>query len=982
MIEKSHDVIMVTYYWQLGSTGSFASPDNKMPTPNFFRTSFMYRILTLFFVLSLAPIACAQNSTITAEQPPLNQGSSQEKSIEFSFDKADWKDVVPWFAEQAGFSWQSISEWPEGTFTLTDNQKYSPMEALDQLNYALRLRKPAYTIIRNRNQLILTEASSPLPAELIATVTPTELDQRGEYEIVRCKFSLGDIDISTIEADLRQSISPQYQKFAKSLPSTNQFYARETGGNLRKVRDTIFAMIASKATSLSNYTLKHYDPEQFLIISRRLLGIPEGGYERDDKSLVLSIDPSSDRFILKGTPKAIEEFKAIAAQIDVTPDEQETNTERPYLDSHPVFTDSEVAFKVIQTMLDGTDATVGQDQISGAIILRGRKEHHQRVKDSLATLRGDSGTTKIVQLEHSSASTILSAVRDLMNLSTASTEGPQQGPKMLANTVQNYIVIRGTPAEIFDVSQMITQLDQQQRLDPNRVRRPTRVIKMPPGKRDDLLESAPDLMRATGKRNPIRIIMPEDRNRSGRGFNRFGAPGSDTKALPQSAPAPHDGTSLVDPNGDVGPHRGPSQISAAATSALLNFALTSLVTYQPQDNGGSNSNSNQSDDSEPSSVPGSPIVIKGTAFGILIESDDLDALDDLEAILLSEAGEEGTDQGLTVFYLKYQKAASIKSVLDNMFGLGGSEGGAGGGDLLSGIVGNAVGEGAGDLLSGVLGGGGSSSPGAVVTLEGDVQIGMYTQLNLLYISGATQSDLNIIQDAIDTFDQPSPPQAPELAGQFYSIQVQHRDPEEVLERVQNLLADYIQSTEQPQQNQGNGGGNPEQAVKALRNLSGGNGNRQGGKGSQEEVPKVRLDLDKKTGKILLTGPEFIYLQVKELVENIDQPNVEKPQASRILPSGSAPEAILKALLEQFGGKLKMLDAADSANDGTKSNANQASGNQTSNAGQDQTDRERERADLIRNIRNQAQAGQRGGRGGGGRRGNGGGQRGGQRGGDQ
>ena len=121
--------------------------------------------------------------------------SQPPAAIQFSFNNADWKDVVPWFAEQTGYSWQKISDWPEGTFTLIGNQKYSPLEALDQLNYALRLRKPRYTIIRNRNQLILTEESGALPAELIDTVTPDQLDQRGEYEIVRCRFSLGDVNV-------------------------------------------------------------------------------------------------------------------------------------------------------------------------------------------------------------------------------------------------------------------------------------------------------------------------------------------------------------------------------------------------------------------------------------------------------------------------------------------------------------------------------------------------------------------------------------------------------------------------------------------------------------------------------------------------------------------------------------------------------------------------------------------------------------------
>ena len=91
--------------------------------------------------------------------------------------------------------------------------------------------------------------------------------------------------------------------------------------------------------------------------------------------------------------------------------------------------------------------------------------------------------------------------------------------------MQNYIVIRGTPAEIFEVTEMIAKLDNAAQLDPDRTRTNTRIIKMDPGKRDELLDSAEDYLRATGKKNPIKLIMPEDRKRR----RRFGAPGSDSR---------------------------------------------------------------------------------------------------------------------------------------------------------------------------------------------------------------------------------------------------------------------------------------------------------------------------------------------------------------------------------------------------------------------------------------------------------------------
>ena len=961
----------------------------------------MLRTLTLLLFVCLAPTAIGQ--------------VSNERTIQFSFEKADWKDVIPWFAEQAGFSLQPISDWPESTFTLSDDQKYTPMEALDQLNYALRLRKPPYTIVRNRNQLILTEASEGLPEELIETVRPDQLDQRGAYEIVSCQFSLGDVLLIDVEEDLRGLLSQKYQQYSRSLIAANEFHARDTGANLRKVRDVIKKMTQRKATATATYIVKHYDPEEFMNIVRRLLGIEEGLYDRNDGSLVVSIDSSNNRMILKGTPTSIEDFKRVAATVDVPTSEQEVSLERSLLKKYPVLTDPEIAMQVIQTMLDGTDATVGQDESSGAIILRGRKEHHQIAEETIATLRGELGTTEIVRLQNASASSVLSAVQTLMNLSATTTAENPSGPKLLANTVQNYIIVRGTPAEIFEITQMIKQLDQAQQLDPDRVRTNTRIFKLPPAKRDDLLEGLEDYWPATGRQNRLRIIMPEDRKSSIDSINRFSTPtqpqpsarpdGSNTR--PAGSNTRSEGANTrVEPTPRLHcPSDQRTSMSAwdghqvGLSSALVNLFSTSFLAYCPQDDitSPSGPSTNSRDRYVPvaprESVPGAPIMIKGTAFGIVIESDDLDALDDMESLLNQEIGEEGSDQGLTVYYLKYQQSTSIKAALDTMFGLDGGSGGGAGGDLLGGIIGNVAGGGAGDAIGSLLGGG-TSSAGAVIKLEGTVQIADYPPLNLIYVSGATRSDLQTITDVIDTFDRPSPPQNPELIGQFYSIQVRYRDPEQVLTTIKNLMADYIAADASPQRGSEDGGGRrgngSEQVARIVRSVTG--GDEEGGGGAvAQELPKIRLDLDLGTDQILVTGPEFIYQQIKSLVLLIDTPIIDTPKTTHVLPSGSVTPSTLRIIQEQFGSKIvtvsEQVDAAAQNAAGAEARA-QTGAQQSSQAGVSAAARERETqnrraAQLLRTLRQNGggqtdRRQQGGGQRGGGQRGQrGGGQRGGR-----
>ena len=921
-------------------------------------------ILRIISFTAITFIVCSVNLLAQSDflaEATQEETNDQERIVQFSFEKADWSDVIPWFAEQTNYSWQPISQFPEGTFTLFSDKKYTPIEALDQLNYALRLQEPQYTIIRNRDQLILTEASSPLPVELIPKVSVEELDQRGDYEVLSCQFELGDVSVFDAEEDLMVSISEKYSQFAKILPVSNEFYARGTGADLKKVRDTIRTMTQRKASSYSTYTLKHYDPEQFMIVARRLLKIAPDGYEREDGSLIIVVDPSSNRLIVKGTPTAVTDFKGVAEVVDVAPSESETGIERSYLKSYPVLTDPETAFKVLQTMLDGTTATVGQDEVTGAIVLRGTEDQHKIAMDTIKTLRGETGTTKIVELKNATASEILSAVNALLNISATSAADNPNAPKILANTALNYIVIRGTPPEIFEISQIIAQLDNAEGRDPDRVRTNARVIELSPDKRDQMLDSVEDYWPSTGRKNSLRIIMPDEkvRDKLDREFRRTAPLDSSTRSTRFS--------------------RNPFRTAAYQQPETSTGSSSTTRTETPRPN-------SYIPPAETKSVAGAEISIKATPFGVLISSDDLDALDDLEDIFRAQADDDGIDQGLTIFYLKFKKASSLKPALEKMFGLS-SGASAGGSDLMSGIVDNMAGGGTGDLLGGLLGSGASSSDVGAITLTGDVQIGLYSPLNLLYVSGATASDLNYIQDAIDLFDQPTPPQNPELAGQFFTIQVRHRDPEEVLNRVQTLLADYISGGETTDSEGGGRGGNNgvNEMAKLMRGMTGG-GEEGNGDAETEELPKVRIDLDKETSQILITGPKFIYEQILKLVQAIDTPDLSQPKPYEVLPAEFFTPGALEILKSAYGSKISVVqaNAADETDESGKSAGREGAteDGDAKKANENQQRQQQLQAEIFRNLRRNngnGGGGQRGG-GGGGQRGGGGGGGGGQRGG--
>ena len=198
--------------------------------------------LGIFLTSSAANNACAVQAekAIGVEQGPEENTITKDDKIQFSFKNQDWEDVVPWFADQAGFSMQPVSEWPAGTFNLTDNSEYTPTEALDQLNHALRMRNPPYTLIRNRKMLILAkESEATFPNDLIETVEVEDLDKRGKYETISVIFDCGELNAEEMHDQLRPLVTSMNSDYFAVFPAANQIHVRGTGAQLQTMRDLI-----------------------------------------------------------------------------------------------------------------------------------------------------------------------------------------------------------------------------------------------------------------------------------------------------------------------------------------------------------------------------------------------------------------------------------------------------------------------------------------------------------------------------------------------------------------------------------------------------------------------------------------------------------------------------------------------------------------------------------------------------------------------
>ena len=105
--------------------------------------------------------------------------------LTFNFRYQPWQDVLEWFADQAGLSLLMESP-PPGTFNYRDSRSYTPAEALDVLNGVLLTK--GYTLVRRERMLVVVNLEDGIPPNLVPDVPLTDLDKRGEYELIRVLF--------------------------------------------------------------------------------------------------------------------------------------------------------------------------------------------------------------------------------------------------------------------------------------------------------------------------------------------------------------------------------------------------------------------------------------------------------------------------------------------------------------------------------------------------------------------------------------------------------------------------------------------------------------------------------------------------------------------------------------------------------------------------------------------------------------------------
>jgi type II secretory pathway component GspD/PulD (secretin) len=864
-------------------------------------------------VLHCGDVARAQDAPAAAsdEQPaadakdpakdavPLTAAArpNDDTQLTFNFRYQPWQDVLDWFAEQAGLS-LLIESPPPGTFNYSDTKSYTPAEALDVLNGVLLTK--GYTLVRRGRMLVLVNLEDGVPPNLVPDVPLEELDSRGEYELIRVLFPVWNMTPDQAAEEVQPILGPQGK--VVTLPQARQIQVTETAGRLRTIRTIVNAVEQPELgkAGLREFPLKHVSFEAAIPTIRQMLGIPAEAYSTPDGSMNLTKSAVGEKILFRGTAQHAARLEEILRLIDL-PEAAAGINGAPQLEVYSVTTgDPESVVKVLQTLLRGDpNVSLSADAEAGQVIAFATPPQHATIKATIDQMQKDSRAVEVFTLENTNPQVAVLAIDKLFG--SLDDEPDPKAPRVDADLSSNSLFVRGTPSQLEQIRNLLRQLGETGGNGGARRggREHVRLIPLTGAQAKTAIEQIEQIWPSV-RSNRIRVIAPNTTIQTYRPSESGQAPveenrpgggppadsGADLQELWKMLREPAGGNASPQPQqprSDDGADTRRSIFRYAAENTESNAPIDSSAT--PSRNGAEDGPTRFQDSLAPAPSPqpptpdpseGAPVIVTVGPNGVVIASDDLEALDELEDMLASVAGKSSSStREYSVFYLKYAKAATIAEVLAAIFG-GSSGGGDKGiiGDMASNALGDVGGALMGDLLLGGGGGGGGAFSSASIDIVADAR------LNALIVH-AKPADRDTVWQLIQILDQRTGPEDVEADGQPRPIPVYNTTATKVAEVVQTLYSDRMAS--------GSGAMSPQEMMRMIR----------GGPNTDQQIQKMSIAVDVDNNMLIVRAPDPLFEEVKALVAELDATNSESPETTRVVSLKHANSAAVQRALNSI-----------------------------------------------------------------------------------
>ncbi len=858
-----------------------------------------------------------------SRQNEVQQRIDGEPPLALNFNKLPWEDVLKWMAKEAELSLQT-DLFPPGTFTYRDPYRtYSIGQAMDLMNRAL-LRQ-GYALLRNQRTLMVLDLSSgdnadvvrELIRELAELVTPEELDHRGDYELLKCLFILTRLDVAEAEKDIKLLLGPQGS--AVSMPSASQILVCENSSKLRIIRDMLERSESpekARGASIVSIRLQHVTAEEILGIARPLLGLTTEN--NVSEKISISTDAFGNTIFATGSVDNIQKLQDIVKKVDVAPDAATASSatvEQPEVRMHAIPTgDPKLIYSVIETLMAGMpNVRMALDEKTNSVVAQATPSDHKIIEDTVKRLTGSQTQFRVIQLKRLDAQAALLTLEKFFG--KKSSESDSKGPTFSADTLARTVMVQGTEQQVQQVEDLLNKLEES---GPSMgsLGDSVKVFQIPSRSQDRVLGQIEQLWQSTKRTNRIRIVSPSGSEGAGltqRSVHNLNEPDS----KPVEPAVKGDGSEKPTETPAESTESSPKVNDSAAEEVNPKTTMTrrpsvKYVSFQPP--GSENAEESKPDSTgEKKRVLGDDIVILKGPTGLIVSSDDPEALAEFEQIarmLSDQMALSGSEP--TIFFLRYVKAQAASELLQGI--LSGESSGGGGGGLFGNLAGNVLGGLGGGLVGGLLGGGGSSTSSAGSSegiASGEVTITPDPRLNSLIVQ-ANPLDLELIEQLLKVIDQENGPLDVETQGKTHIIQVNNANVEDVAKVVREVFADRIGGA------QGAGAQrqpSPQEFIAALRGAAGGGGRGQRGGQSELKEATMTVGTEAKTNSLIVKAPAPLFEEVKKLVDMLDQSSADQGESVVSIPlqGGINPAVVRSALQSVFGQQVRTNQTTNNTN---------------------------------------------------------------------
>lgn len=807
-------------------------------------------------------------ATEVAESSPNQESPTDEVALpeidgklRFSFHGASWREVLDWIAEAGDLSLY-VDDVPTGSFTYSDSQYFTVDDAVTRLNLFLLPR--GYTLVRKGQMLSVINLGDPRGIQqlnaMARVVSPQDLDPLNDHEVVKCFVKLGDI-VPTEAINEMEPLSLMTTPVV--LPRSNQLIITDTAKNLRSALQILDAMKEphGEEAAIRRFDLKHVDAATVLLVAGTHLGIPEN--ETSGIDITITTDTTGRRLYAVGSEDKLKRLDSLIQVVDVPEEAEEAPIEKTLI-SHSVSGDNlQAVYDVLQTILADKSLRLSMQDSSNSIVALADAETHQLIRDTIQELQAPSVEFSVVELNSIDPYFAVSLVAEMFGVADEDDRDENEDrvppPKVDADPGNRRLFVRGTAEQIQQIEQLIQRLDSRKSSGTD-----LRFVPLTGSKRENLLQTA---KKSWGGENCLQIL-PGDEATPQQFIER---------SLHSEEEQGIDNTQNVVPT-----NSSQEELRRPPTSPKPSDELPSdSFVILPEVGDTINTSATIENVS-------APIRSQVVPNGILLQSDDIEALDRFEEHLrVLSAQDKNSISPTVIYYLKYVSADEAVKMLADLLDGGNALNDSPADTLVRGSVGS-LGSYYGSLLF--------DRDGVTTVTAGTATIVSDARLNRLIVQG-TREDIATIESYMKIIDKDSSITDIETSGRSRVIELKHARATEVAEMIREAFPDRVDMTSQRNAQARQTTPPPQTANSDDRREDEQRGFQE--KPTRGSKPTMAVAVHEASNSLVITAPDALFSEVEQLVASVDQ---RSERAVRVITAtnGINLEMIEQVLAEQAG----------------------------------------------------------------------------------